>query len=68
VLLTTDAKCTRSDLLAHAKARGVSELAVPAEILVVPAIPLLGSGKPDYVAVLALAKEKAGGATNPATA
>jgi acyl-[acyl-carrier-protein]-phospholipid O-acyltransferase/long-chain-fatty-acid--[acyl-carrier-protein] ligase len=30
---------------------------VPAEVLVVGKIPLLGSGKPDYVAALALAKE-----------
>jgi acyl-[acyl-carrier-protein]-phospholipid O-acyltransferase/long-chain-fatty-acid--[acyl-carrier-protein] ligase len=30
---------------------------VPAEILVVGKVPLLGSGKPDYVACLQLAKE-----------
>ncbi len=60
VLLTPDAKATRADFLAHAKAKGASELAVPAEILVVPAIPLLGSGKPDYVAAQALAKDKLG--------
>ena len=30
---------------------------MPADIIVVGKIPLLGSGKPDYVAALALAKE-----------
>ncbi len=60
VLLTTDKTCTRKDLQAHAKATGVSELAVPAEILVVPSIPLLGSGKTDYVGALTLAKELKG--------
>ena len=38
--------------------KGSSELSVPGEVLVVDKIPLLGSGKPDYVAALALAKEK----------
>ncbi|MEQ1712695.1 MAG: AMP-binding protein, partial [Hyphomicrobium sp.] len=58
VLMTPDAKATRSDFLAHAKSKGASELAVPSEIMVVPQIPLLGSGKPDYVAALALAKAR----------
>jgi acyl-[acyl-carrier-protein]-phospholipid O-acyltransferase/long-chain-fatty-acid--[acyl-carrier-protein] ligase len=31
---------------------------VPSDFFVVPSIPLLGSGKPDYVAALALAKER----------
>lgn len=58
VLLTTDAKCTRADFIAHARSKGASELSTPAEFLVVPAVPLLGSGKPDYVAALALTKER----------
>ena len=40
-----------------AKASGASELAVPAVIQVVDKLPLLGSGKTDYVAATALAKE-----------
>ena len=58
VLLTTDAQCTREAFQRHARAKGASELQVPSEILVVEKIPLLGSGKPDYVSALALAKER----------
>ncbi|HKZ95909.1 MAG TPA: acyl-[ACP]--phospholipid O-acyltransferase [Hyphomicrobiaceae bacterium] len=58
VLLTPDSKCTREAFLRLARMKGASELMVPAEILVVDTIPLLGSGKPDYVAVLALAKDR----------
>ena len=32
---------------------------VPADILLVDSLPLLGTGKPDYVAAAALAKERA---------
>jgi acyl-[acyl-carrier-protein]-phospholipid O-acyltransferase/long-chain-fatty-acid--[acyl-carrier-protein] ligase len=57
VLLTTDPACTREAFLHFARRKGATELMVPAEVLVVGKIPLLGSGKPDYVAALALAKE-----------
>jgi acyl-[acyl-carrier-protein]-phospholipid O-acyltransferase/long-chain-fatty-acid--[acyl-carrier-protein] ligase len=59
-LMTTDGACTREAFLRHAKMKGATELMVPSDILVVPSIPLLGSGKPDYVAALALAKERIG--------
>ncbi len=59
VLMTTDTKATRAAFQAHAKAKGAPELAIPAEIMLVGVIPLLGSGKPDYVAALKLAKETA---------
>ena len=57
-LLTTDATCTRDAFSQFAKRKGVTELSVPADILIVDKIPLLGSGKPDYVAALNLAKER----------
>ena len=57
-LLTTDAACTREAFSQFARRKGATELMVPADILVVDKIPLLGSGKPDYVAALAAAKEK----------
>jgi acyl-[acyl-carrier-protein]-phospholipid O-acyltransferase/long-chain-fatty-acid--[acyl-carrier-protein] ligase len=58
VLITTDAGLRRDQLVRHARARGASELMVPAEILVVGSLPLLGSGKPDYVAATALAASR----------
>ncbi|MEQ1714811.1 MAG: acyl-[ACP]--phospholipid O-acyltransferase [Hyphomicrobium sp.] len=58
VLLTTDAACTREAFSQFARRKGATELMVPAEVLVVEKIPLLGSGKPDYVAALATAKER----------
>ncbi len=57
-LLTTDATCTREAFSQFARRKGATELMVPSDILVVDKIPLLGSGKPDYVAALAAAKEK----------
>ncbi|RUP09474.1 acyl-[ACP]--phospholipid O-acyltransferase [Hyphomicrobium sp.] len=56
-LLTTDPNCTRDAFAQFVRRKGVSELTTPADILVVSKIPLLGSGKPDYVAALELAKQ-----------
>jgi acyl-[acyl-carrier-protein]-phospholipid O-acyltransferase/long-chain-fatty-acid--[acyl-carrier-protein] ligase len=65
VLLTTDAKCKREDLQKLAKAKGLSELMLPAEIMVVPAIPLLGSGKPDFTAATQLVKSRTPSVATP---
>jgi acyl-[acyl-carrier-protein]-phospholipid O-acyltransferase / long-chain-fatty-acid--[acyl-carrier-protein] ligase len=59
VLLTTQKDADRATMQRHAKASGISELAVPADIRMVDKVPLLGSGKTDYVASTALAKELA---------
>lgn len=58
VLLTTEKTVVRDQFQRHVKARGLSELNVPAEILLVDSIPLLGSGKPDYVSATKLVQEK----------
>ena len=50
VLLTTQPGAAAADLLAHARTRGVPELAVPRALRVVDRVPLLGSGKTDYPA------------------
>ncbi|MBU2583494.1 MAG: acyl-[ACP]--phospholipid O-acyltransferase [Alphaproteobacteria bacterium] len=60
VLMTSDDKINRADFLKYAKTHGSTELAVPAEVMIVQGVPLLGSGKPDYVAALKLAKERFG--------
>ena len=62
VLVTTDKSATREMISKAAKAKGMTELSVPAEIMQVDKLPLLGSGKTDYVAAMALVKEKLAGA------
>jgi acyl-[acyl-carrier-protein]-phospholipid O-acyltransferase/long-chain-fatty-acid--[acyl-carrier-protein] ligase len=57
ILVTTEADAARQELSARARADGMSELHVPKRIVPAATIPLLGSGKTDYPAVLALAEE-----------
>ena len=59
VLLTTQKDAERAAMQRQAKTVGASELAVPADIRVVGNVPLLGSGKTDYVGATTLAKELA---------
>ena len=49
VLFTTDPALTRERLQQAAHAAGSSEIAVPREIINLPEIPLLGTGKVNYV-------------------
>lgn len=58
ILLTTDKEITRQRFLQLAKAKGATELMVPAEVMIVDGVPVLGSGKTDYVAATELAKAK----------
>ncbi len=62
VLLTTSAKARREDFQRAAKAKGAPDLLLPSEIMLLDKLPLLGSGKPDYVAALSVAKDRAGAA------
>jgi acyl-[acyl-carrier-protein]-phospholipid O-acyltransferase/long-chain-fatty-acid--[acyl-carrier-protein] ligase len=59
ILVTQKAGATRSEFQAFAKSRGAAELMIPSEIMVVPKLPLLGSGKVDLVAVSRLVRERA---------
>jgi len=49
ILLTTEKDAQRSDFVAAVKAKGQSELNVPRKIFHVAEIPVLGTGKTDYV-------------------
>lgn len=59
VLLTTEKGAERSAMLGQARTIGASELTVPAAILVVDKVPLLGTGKTDYVTATTMAREQA---------
>ncbi|MGL4812851.1 MAG: AMP-binding protein, partial [Beijerinckiaceae bacterium] len=54
ILVTDKADATRTDFHAFARARGVSELMLPAEVRYVERMPVLGSGKLDFVGVTKL--------------
>lgn len=58
-LLTTAAEADRAALLAQAKADGVAEICVPRRIVHVAQIPVLGTGKVDYVAAARLLQAQA---------
>lgn len=60
VLLTTQPQASRQELAERARADGMSELAVPRRLLAVKDLPVLGSGKTDYVSAKALAESGAG--------
>ena len=48
-MFTTNKDAKRSDIVADFKASGLSELAVPKKIIITEEIPLMGTGKIDYV-------------------
>jgi acyl-[acyl-carrier-protein]-phospholipid O-acyltransferase/long-chain-fatty-acid--[acyl-carrier-protein] ligase len=54
VLLTTRADARRQPLVDGARKAGMSDLTVPADVLVIDKVPMLGSGKPDLAAAKAL--------------
>lgn len=57
VLFTTAPDATLRDFQTWARANGVTELAMPREIRRVESIPVLGTGKTDYVTIGAMALE-----------
>jgi acyl-[acyl-carrier-protein]-phospholipid O-acyltransferase/long-chain-fatty-acid--[acyl-carrier-protein] ligase len=63
VLVTQKKGASRAEFQAFAKAKGAAELMVPAEVMVVAAVPVLGSGKLDFAGVTRLVKERAAAAT-----
>ena len=57
VLVTQKPGAKRSDFQAFAKSKGAAELMVPVEIHVVDKVPVLGSGKLDYLGVTKLVRD-----------
>ena len=56
ILVTDRAGAEAAVLVEHAQGAGASELTVPRRIIVVPEVPVLGTGKTDYVAIQRLAE------------
>jgi acyl-[acyl-carrier-protein]-phospholipid O-acyltransferase/long-chain-fatty-acid--[acyl-carrier-protein] ligase len=63
VLLTQKPGATRAEFQAFAKSKGAADLMIPAEVLVIDKLPVLGSGKVDHTGVTILARERAAKAT-----
>ncbi|GGK49339.1 AMP-binding protein [Salinarimonas ramus] len=56
ILVTDKPEADREGVLAHARDKGFAELWAPRAVLVVAAIPVLGSGKIDHVATVEMAR------------
>ncbi|HEY5106206.1 MAG TPA: AMP-binding protein [Caulobacteraceae bacterium] len=61
VLITDQADADAAGLIAYAQNLGAQDLAVPRRIVKVPEIPVLGTGKTDYVAIQRMAETEARG-------
>lgn len=66
ILFTERKDATRPAYQAFAKAKGATEIAIPAEVVVLDKLPMLGTGKVDQVGVVKLAHERAGGESTAA--
>jgi acyl-[acyl-carrier-protein]-phospholipid O-acyltransferase / long-chain-fatty-acid--[acyl-carrier-protein] ligase len=63
VLVTDCRTATRAEFLSYARSMGATELMVPAEVRLVDKLPVLGSGKVDFVAVTKLVRGEKEAAT-----
>jgi acyl-[acyl-carrier-protein]-phospholipid O-acyltransferase/long-chain-fatty-acid--[acyl-carrier-protein] ligase len=60
ILLTEKQDASRDELAAFAKTEGLSSLGVPRTLIPVDRIPLLGTGKTDFVTASKMAQEQVG--------
>ena len=51
VLVTNNPDAARETIIAHVKEKGIAELSIPKQLKIVNDVPLLGTGKTDYIAV-----------------
>ena len=58
VLVTQQKDATRGDFQNFAKSKGAADLTIPAEVMIVESIPLLGSGKLDFASVTKMVRER----------
>ncbi len=58
ILVTDKHGATRADFQAYARSKHASELMCPAEVIVLDKLPLLGSGKPDLMALQKFVNEQ----------
>jgi acyl-[acyl-carrier-protein]-phospholipid O-acyltransferase/long-chain-fatty-acid--[acyl-carrier-protein] ligase len=58
ILFTTDAALTREQLANSAKELGSPELAIARKVIVIEELPLLGTGKTDYVTLKQMAENE----------
>ena len=59
LLYTQKKDAARSEIIAFARARHASELMIPAEVIYMEKLPMLGSGKVDMLSLQKMAKERA---------
>ena len=59
VLVTDFQDAKRDALMAYARSNGIAELSIPRSIVLVARIPVLGTGKMDYVGIMKLAEDAA---------
>ena len=65
LLYTNNDKATRADFIAYARLRHASELMIPAEVIVMEKLPMLGSGKVDLLTLAKQAREERAQAAQP---
>jgi acyl-[acyl-carrier-protein]-phospholipid O-acyltransferase / long-chain-fatty-acid--[acyl-carrier-protein] ligase len=58
ILITQRADASRAAFQAFAKSKGLAELMIPSEVMVVKEMPLLGTGKLDFAGVKRLVEER----------